>query len=74
MKQKLVITYLKTQGYTLIRCNGGSHAIFSNGTNSLVLPLHKVISIGTLRDIFKRMYKTPQEANLQMRSFMNKCD
>ena len=33
---------LKKAGYEKIRCNGGSHAIFSNGKDSVSVPLVKL--------------------------------
>ena len=71
MKFKELHRYLNSRGYSIIRESG--HHIYSNGVRSIAVPHHKVISDGTLRDIFKAIY--PNDfglANRMMRDALQK--
>lgn len=70
MKHKAVIQILTMHGFNLIR-NGG-HAIYSNGAQSIAVPYHKEIALGTLRDIFKGIFGEPGVANAKMREYRGK--
>lgn len=54
MKFKALHTILLSKGYMIVRESG--HRIYNNGLRSIAVPRHKVISDGTLRDIFKAIY------------------
>jgi len=40
MKPRELIKFLKTKGYNFVRAKGGSHHIYSNGINSVPVPIH----------------------------------
>lgn len=66
MKFKVLHKLLNQRGYFIVR--ESKHHIYSNGARNVIVPHHKIISDGTLRDIFKSLYpNNPQLANHQMR-------
>ena len=40
IKPQKMIDFLKDNGYKFIRAKGGSHHIYSNGQNSIPIPIH----------------------------------
>ena len=40
MKSRELIKFLEANGYRFISAKGGSHHIYSNGTNSIPIPIH----------------------------------
>ena len=40
MKPWELIKFLEANGYSFIRAKGGSHHIYSNGINSVPIPIH----------------------------------
>ena len=40
MKPQELIGFLEKNGYKFIRAKGGSHHIYSNGSNSIPIPIH----------------------------------
>ena len=40
MKPWELIKFLEANGYSFIRAKGGSHHIYSNGANSIPIPIH----------------------------------
>jgi len=40
MKSQELIKFLEAYGYGFIRAKGGSHHIYSNGLNSIPIPIH----------------------------------
>ena len=40
MKPQELILFLEINGYKFIRAKGGSHHIYSNGINSIPIPIH----------------------------------
>ncbi len=71
MKFKDLHRYLNERGYFIIRESG--HHIYSNGHSTIAVPHTKVVSTGTLRDIFKIIY--PNDfglANRMMRDLLGK--
>lgn len=54
MKFKDLHRILLSKNYLIIRESG--HRIYSNGSRTITVPRHKIISDGVLRDIFKLLY------------------
>jgi len=40
MKPREMIKFLEMNGYRFLRAKGGSHHIYSNGINSVPIPIH----------------------------------
>ena len=40
MKPLELIKFLEVNGYKFIRAKGGSHHVYSNGSNSIPIPIH----------------------------------
>jgi predicted RNA binding protein YcfA (HicA-like mRNA interferase family) len=40
MKPRDLIRFLENNGYKFVRAKGGSHHIYSNGRNSVPIPIH----------------------------------
>ena len=57
------IKILQRLGFSWVRSKG-SHAILYKGTSSCVVPLHKELAVGTLRNILR-------QANISVRDFLN---
>ena len=71
MKFKELHRYLNSRGYFIVR--ESKHHIYSNGHTSIAVPHTKLVSDGTLRDIFKAIY--PNDfglANKMMREALQK--
>lgn len=71
MKFKDLHRLLNERGYFIVRESG--HHIYSNGHGIIAVPHTKDVSIGTLRDVFKRLY--PNDfglANREMRNALGK--
>jgi len=47
MKPQELIKFIKANGYAFVRAKGGSHHIYSNGINSLPIPIHGNKDFGT---------------------------
>jgi predicted RNA binding protein YcfA (HicA-like mRNA interferase family) len=50
MKPRELISFLEANGYHFMRSRGGSHHVYSNGTNSVSVPIHggKDLRIGLI--------------------------
>lgn len=71
MKFKELHRILMSCGYMIVRNSG--HHIYSNGSRTIPVPHHKVISTGCLRDIFKLLYPNDlNTANYQMKKALGK--
>ena len=40
MKPRELVKFLEVNGYNFVRAKGGSHHIYSNGINSVPIPIH----------------------------------
>lgn len=62
VKRKDLMKKLKKLGLEEVRHTGGSHAVYRLGDKQAVIPKHKTVAPGTLRDILKNLdlYKTPE--------------
>lgn len=57
-----LIAFLKSKGFIFVRQNGTSHAIYTNGSKSVPIPIHaKDIKIGTLSSILRQCGLTKKE-------------
>lgn len=71
MKYRDLHRYLMARNYQIIRESG--HHIYSNGHYSIAVPHCKEVAIGTLRDVFKQLYRNDiNTANYQMRKALGK--
>ena len=71
MKFKDLHRLLMSRGYMIVR--ESKHHVYSNGHNTIAVPHTRVVSTGTLRDIFKMLY--PNDfglANRMMRDALGK--
>ena len=66
MKPRELIKFLETKGYMFIRAKGGSHHIYSNGSNSIPIPIHGSKDFG---EDFIRMIL--QEAGINKNSLID---
>jgi predicted RNA binding protein YcfA (HicA-like mRNA interferase family) len=64
MKHKDLMKLLKKYNVEFVRQGKGSHEIYRIGTKTASIPSHKIMSPGTLRDIFKLLDINYKELNL----------